>query len=169
MIHVFNDKRCTAAIMVMWSIIVLIVFFSMGVLHSSFFRFGPSSNLHFMTITIDTYEEWSLLAIYCFVDTLIKSFSHDSIVPWLVNTLADQKCKELPYSKSMCLAIMETYFCYIHFSQIFKFFLSLTQFDFVLISALADLLMKIFSYNFYMAQKTQPNQAEDVSSLIESA
>jgi hypothetical protein len=54
------------------------------------------------------------------------------------------------YSKSMCLAIMEIHFCYIHFSQIFKFssFLSVTQFDFVLISALADLLMKVFSYNF---------------------
>ncbi len=168
MIHFFNDKRWTAAIIVVWSIIVFAVFFSMGVLHSSFFRFGPSENLKFMGIVIDSYSEWTCLAIYCAVDTMIKSFSHDSLIPWVNNVITDEKCKQLPYSKAVCMAVIEIYFCYVHFSHVIRMFLTLSQCDFILISALADIGMKLYSYDVYMNMKTQPNKTEDGSSLIEA-
>jgi len=163
----FNDKRLTSLILITWSIIMFAIFFCLGVFHSSFFRFGPSQSLHFMTINIDTMEEWVLLAVYCCVDTLIKSFGHDAVVPWLNHTLSDPKCKTLPYSRGMCLAIMETYFAYVHFSYVFKFFLSLAQFDFVLIAAVSDLFMKVYSYSSYMEQKTYSRVAADGEALIE--
>ena len=149
----FNDKRVTATILMVWLVAIIIIFSSLGVWRSTFFRFGPSPSLHFMTIAIDTAEEWTMLALYCFVDTLIKTFGHDSIVPWLIHTLSDPKCKTLPYRKSVCLIVMEVYYAYVHVSGMFKFFLSLTQFDFVLINMCADLAMKIFSYNSYMEHK----------------
>ena len=149
----FNDKRFTAFALLVWLVMIIIIFFSLGVLHSSFFRFGPSPSLHFMTIAIDTMEEWTMLAVYCCVDTLIKTFGHDSIVPWLTHTLSDPKCRTLPYRRSVCLAVMEVYFAYVHISGMFKFFLSLTQFDFVLINMLADMSMKIYSYSSYMESK----------------
>jgi hypothetical protein len=120
-----------------------------------------------MTIQIDTTEEWLLLALYCCVDTLVKSFGHDSFVPWLNHTLSDPKCRTLPYSKTICLLVMETYFAYVHFSSVFKFFLSLAQFDFVLIAALSDMLMKIYSYSSYMENKTQMEALNDSQELIE--
>ena len=149
----FNDKRFTALVLMVWLILIVVIFFSLGVLHSSFFRFGPSPSLHFMTIPIDTAEEWMMLAAYCFVDTLFKTFGHDSIVPWLTHTLSDPKCKTLPYRRPVCLAVMEVYFAYVHVSGMFKFFLSLTQFDFVLINMLADMSMKVYSYSSYMESK----------------
>ena len=97
----FNDKRVTAPILMVWLVAIIIIFSSLGVWRSTFFRFGPSPSLHFMTIAIDTAEEWTMLALYCFVDTLIKTFGHDSIVPWLIHTLSDPKCKTLPYRKSV--------------------------------------------------------------------
>lgn len=48
---------------------------------------------------------------------------------------------------------MEIYFAYVHISGMFKFFLSLAQVDFVLISGLSDMTMKIFSYSAYMKDK----------------
>lgn len=165
----FTDKRLTALILVVWSVIMLIIFFSLGVMHSAFFRFGPSPNLHFMSITVDTMEEWLLLAMYCCVDTLIKSFGHDSLVPWLTTALADQKVKTLPYSKPMCLLVMEIYYAYVHFSYIFKFFLSLTQFDFVIIAAVSDMVMKVYSYSSYMQDKTyRYSSSTDSQALIET-
>ncbi len=149
----FNDKRFTAAALLVWLILIVVIFFSLGVLQSSFFRFGPSKSLHFMTIAIDTQEEWAMLAVYCCVDTLVKTFGHDSIVPWLTHTLSDPKCRVLPYRRSVCLVVMEVYFAYVHISGMFKFFLSLTQFDFVLINMLADMSMKIYSYSSYMESK----------------
>jgi hypothetical protein len=150
---IFNDKRFTALVLMVWLVLIVVIFSSLGVLHSNFFRFGPSSSLHFMTIAIDTKEEWTMLAVYCFVDTLVKTFGHDSIVPWLTHTLSDPKCRTLPYRRSVCLAVMEVYFAYVHVSGIFKFFLSLTQFDFVMINMLADMSMKIYSYSSYMETK----------------
>jgi hypothetical protein len=150
----FNDKRYTGLVLMVWLVLILVIFSSLGVLQSSFFRFGPSNSLHFMTISIDTMEEWVILAMYCFVDTLVKTFGHDSIIPWLNHTLSDPKCKVLPYSRPMCLMVMEVYFAYVHVSGIFKFFLSLTQFDFVLINMIADMTMKIYSYSSYMECKT---------------
>ena len=163
---VFNDKRFTALVLAVWLISLVVIFSSLGVLQSNFFRFGPSSSLHFMSIAIDTPEEWTLLAVYCFVDTLVKTFGHDSIVPWLFHTVSDPKCRTLPYRKSICLLVMEVYFAYVHVSGMFKFFLSLTQFDFVLINMCADLAMKIYSYNSYMENKTYipPPSATDLDS-----
>jgi hypothetical protein len=149
----FNDKRVTAVVLLVWLIAIIIIFSSLGVLKSNFFRFGPSPSLHFMTIAIDTFEEWVMLALYCCVDTLIKAFGHDSIVPWLIHTLSDPKCRTLPYRKPVCLAVMEVYYAYVHVSGMFKFFLSLTQFDFVLISMCADMAMKVYGYNSYMENK----------------
>jgi hypothetical protein len=150
----FNDKRLTALIMGVWCAVVLIIFFFLGVLHSNFFRFGPSHNLHFMTVPIDTWGEWFLLSLYCCVDTLIKSFGHDATIPWATTTIVDPKSKTLPYSKLTCLLIIETFYGYVHLSYIFKFFLSFTQIDFVLISTVSDMAMKVYSYSSYMADKT---------------
>ena len=165
----FADKRLTAMMLFIWLSIVLTVFSCLGVLHSNFFRFGPSPSLHFMTIPIDTTEEWLLLALYCCVDTLFKTFGHDSIVPWLTHTIADPKCKTLPYRRSVCLLVMEVYFCYVHVSFMFKFFLSLAQVDFVLIHAFSDMAMKIFSYSSFMHGKKYEVADNDSQALIDES
>lgn len=164
----FHDKRLTAAVLLVWISIVLVVFGCLGVFQSSFFRFGPSPSLHFMTIPVDTMGEWAFLALYCCVDTLIKTFGHDSMVPWLTHTISDPKAPTLPYRRAVCLAVMEIYYCYVHISCMFKFFLSLAQFDFVLISACSDLAMKIFSYGAFMADKrtAEERKAEEEERLV---
>ena len=67
---------------------------------------------------------------------------------------------------------MELYFAYVHFSYIFKFFLSLTQFDFVLIASLSDMAMKVYSYSSYMEHKTHAVRSEgevaDAQALMET-
>jgi hypothetical protein len=166
---IFTDKRLTALIMIVWALVVLVIFFSLGVLHSDFFRFGPSEKLHFMTVPIDTWTEWVLLSLYCCVDTLIKSFGHDAIIPWATTTLVDQKAGSLPYSKLVCLCIIETYYGYVHLSYIFKFFLSFTQFDFVFISMVSDMAMKVYSYSSYMSNKAYaPLVCPDSEKLIDA-
>ena len=158
---VFVDKRLTALVLVIWLAVVLTVFFCLGVLNSNFFRFGPSPSLHFLSIPINTFEKWFLLAIYCCIDTLIKSYGHDLVIPWLTHTIADPKTRTLPYRRGVCLLVMETYFMYVHISSMFKFFLSLAQVDFVLISGLSDMTMKIFSYSAFMRDKVFEGDVRD--------
>ena len=164
----FTDKRVSCVVLMVWLVVIFCIFFSMGVLHSSFFRFGPSVKLHFMTVNVDTWFKWCLLSVYCCVDTLIKSFGHDSLVPWFTTALADPKSTALPYAKGMCLLIVEVYYMYVHFSYIFKFFLSFTQFDFVLIAAASDMAMKVYSYSSYMERKTHMEPTPDAEALLQS-
>jgi hypothetical protein len=165
---VFADKRLTATALVVWLLVVVIVFSCLGVLNSDFFRFGPSPSLRFMNFPIDSVEKWVLLALYSFVDSLFKSFSHDSIIPWLNNTIADPKSRILPYRRVVCLAIVEVYFAYVHVSTVMKVFLSLAQVDFVLINALSDLGMKVFSCNSFMRGKMFVEEDQDSQVLIKS-
>ena len=88
-------------------------------------------------------------------------------MPWITTTLADAKSHNLPYSKATCMLIVETYYTYLHFSYVFKFFLSFTQFDFVLIAALSDLAMKVYSYGSYMEHKTYVPPTADAQSLLD--
>ncbi len=164
---IFHDKRITALILVIWLAVSFGIFFSLGVLHTTFFSFGPSEKLQFMGIQVDTWSEWSLLSLYCCVDTLIKSFGHDACIPWFTTAIADGKAKTLPYSKFTCLCIVEIYYGYVHMSYIFKFFLSFTQFDFVFIAALSDLVMKVYSYGSYMENKTHVQASSDSKQLVE--
>jgi hypothetical protein len=55
----------------------------------------------------------------------------------------------------------------VHVSSMFKFFLSLAQVDFVLITALSDMFMKIFSYSSYMRDKTHEDADPDSQALID--
>ena len=149
----FDDKRWTTGLLVAWSTLSLLVFLGLGVLHGQFFRFGPSETLHFMTVAIDTWTEWTLLSLYCCVDTLIRSFGDDALAPWITNVIADPKTASLPYTRCTCIAIIEIYTAYLHLSNIFHFFLSFTQFDFVLIKMASDMLMKVYTYGAYMGRK----------------
>jgi hypothetical protein len=62
----------------------------------------------------------------------------------------------------VCLAVIEMYYVYIYVSGVFKFFISLSQIDFVLINHLSDLIMKAFTYTSYISQKkfTKPANTE---------
>ena len=151
---VFNDKRWTAGFLCVWLCVILVLFADMGVLNSSFFSVGPSETLRFMSVSIDTGAKWALLAGFCLIDTMIKTFGHDSIIIWSIHTLCDPKCSELPYPRWVCMLIMEIYHLYVHVSGVFKFFISLSQIDFVVIISIADLMMKGATYSSYMHKKT---------------
>jgi hypothetical protein len=109
-----------------------------------------------MQVNIDTWAEWSVLAAFCFIDSLIKAFAHDSIVIWSINTLCDPKSTDTTYPKWVCLAIVQTYYIYIYVSGVFSLFIGLSQIDFVVINHVSDLAMKLYTYNSYIDQKQQP-------------
>ena len=159
---VFNDKRFTAGLLTVWLVVILVLFAEMGVLSSPFFSIGPSKTLHFMSVCIDTTHKWLMLAAFCLIDTMIKTFGHDSIIIWSVHTLCDPKCEQLPYPKWVCLLIMELYYGYVHVAGVFKFFISLSQIDFVFIIAASDLLMKGFTYTWYIQKKKHCGAAQTV-------
>ena len=163
----FEDKRCTAGVVGVWMLAMIVLFAVIGVFHSNFFHVGPSPSLHFMSVNIDTWSEWGMLASFCFIDSVIKAFGHDSIVIWSYNTLCDPT-KSATYPKWVCLAIVQTYYVYIYFSGIFGLFIGLSQIDFVVINHISDLTTKFYTYNSYIDQKAKHHHDDVIAVVVGS-
>ena len=84
---VFDDKRIAISCLMVWLVIVLISFNSIGLFHSDFMHLGPSPKTKIMTITIDTWHEWSMVAVASFTSTCFNDFFSDSLTPFFLNTI----------------------------------------------------------------------------------
>jgi hypothetical protein len=151
--RVFDEKRLVAALFFLWSIIVLTIFACTGVLNSAFVRFGPAPHLKFLDYRVDTWSKWLCVATFSVVDSAIWQFAFEAIHPWEINTILDPKCKTLPYSKTICLMILESYYLHGVVLGPFMFWISLTQLDFVLLKGLATMLMRTYSHYQYIKDK----------------
>lgn len=149
----FEDKRLTSFLFVIWGFLVLGAFESFGVLQSKFVGFGPSPNVKLLDVTIDTWTKWWLVVVFQILDTFMWEMAHDSIVPWTFNVLADPKCPTIPYSKWVCLMIVEGYMLHGVLMGAFGFFISLTQLDLVLIRGMAKMIARGWTHWRFMDGK----------------
>jgi len=81
------------------------------------------------------------VAEYTFMSTSIVTFSRDTIKPFITNTIQDHKKMYIPYSKYMCLFIIQVWTTYTVIMGTISLFVTLTQSDFLLISLVEDLIM----------------------------
>ena len=155
---VFDDKRVAAFVLFLWMVgVVWVLESQMDLLHSDFFAFGPGPRMKFMTVTVDTWHKWGLLATATFFTTTITDFMSDAIVPWLQNTIQDHKTKYLPYSKHACFLISQTWSVYCSVMSIFGVALMMSQIDLLLIRMCADLIVNTYtSFKFMRGKCTDP-------------
>ena len=142
---VFDDKRVAIMVLMVWLIIVLISFNTIGLFHSDFMRFGPHPTTKIMTLTIDTWHNWWLVAMASFLSTCVNDFFSDSLSPFFLNTIQDHKTKYLPYTKTTCYIILQLWSTYCCLMSIFSVGLLMSQIDFLLIRLVADLGVNTFT------------------------
>ena len=151
---IFDDKRVAIFCLMIWLTIVLSAFAGIDLFHADFMHFGPSKNTKLMTMTIDTWNEWCLVAVASFASTCVNDFTGDSIVPWIQNTIQDHKTRYLPYSKPTCFAIVQLWAIYCNIMSIFSVSLLMSQIDFLLILLVADLIVNTFTtFKFLRAKE----------------
>ena len=143
--RVFDDKRIAITLLMVWLVVVLFSFNSIGLFHSDFMRFGPSSTTRIMTITIATWHDWWPVAMASFLSTCVNDFFGDSLSPFFPNTIQDYKTKYLPYSKTTCYVILQLWSTYCCLMSIFSVGLLMSQIDFLLIRLVADLGVNTFT------------------------
>lgn len=151
----FHDKRIVAGVFLGWGLIVFGMFWSTGILHSNFVSFGPSDKLKFMEFQINTWGKWGAVAVFGALDSAIWELAHEAIHPWALNSVLDPKTTTLPYSKFTCLMVIESYYLHGMVLGPFAFWISLTQFDLVLIKGVASMLMRTYSHYQYIKDKHQ--------------
>lgn len=151
--RVFDDKRLAVTVLMVWLTIVMSVFKDIGLLETSFMRFGPSGDTRFMGVVLDTWYKYGMVASFTLVNTAMNDFMSDAISPWILNTITDHKTKFIPYSKLMCLGIAQLWAIYCNLMSVFGMFLAMTQIDFVLIRLLADLTVNTYTNMKFMRNK----------------
>lgn len=142
---VFDDKRIAITCLMVWLVIVLLAFNSIGLFHSDFTRLGPSPTTKIMTLTIDTWDRWMMVAVASFTSTCFNDFFSDSLTPFFLNTIQDQKTKYLPYTKTTCYIILQLWSVYCSLMSIFSVGLLMSQVDFLLIRLTAELIVNSYT------------------------
>ena len=142
---VFDDKRIAITCLMAWLLVVLLAFNSIGLFHSDFTRLGPSPTTKIMTLTIDTWDRWFMVAVASFTSTCFNDFFSDSLTPFFLNTIQDHKTKYLPYSKLTCYIILQLWSVYCGLMSIFSVGLLMSQVDFLIIRLTAELLVNSYT------------------------
>jgi hypothetical protein len=150
---VFDDKRLMCVCLGVWLCMLLGIFSHLGITETQMLSFGPSPHTRFVGVAIDTWYKWGLVAAFSFTNTLINDLSGDSIVPFLTNVVQDHKTLYLPYSKAVCWGISSAWGFYVRMVSVLSIFLLMSQVDFVLIGALADLIVNTYTCFRFMRGK----------------
>lgn len=150
---IFDDKRIAITIVMCWMSFMLCLLHEIGLLDSKFMKIGPSDETVFMGMKLNTWYKYNLVMFMSFMNTCFNDFMSDSISPWILNTITDHKTKYIPYSKRTCILITQSWSIYCNIMSIFSIFLALTQVDFVIIRALADVCMTAYTNMRFMRNK----------------
>ena len=103
----WDDKRICCAVLMSFLVVVLISFQSIDLFHSNFMQFGPNENVQILSVKINNWHSWSMVAFASFCSTLCNDFFSDSISPWICNTIQDHKTHYIPFSKIQCYLVLQ--------------------------------------------------------------
>ncbi len=83
----FNDKRCTIALVLVWTVTVCTIFYTLGAFHMAYMHVGPGDDTVFMGLKINSWGKWTALAAFSFCNTCINEFISNALDPWFLNSL----------------------------------------------------------------------------------
>jgi len=136
--------------------------------NTSFYRFGPQSDLIILGFTIDTPEKYALVVLYALINTAIRSMNHNIVTPWI--TLNVQNTNE-PVAQSTVdntqreqreqyeICIFNTMYSW--FDWLIYIHMLLAQADMVLIEMTTDVVATCIVTHWYI--KTRQNKTYRLS------
>ena len=105
-----------------------------------------------------------MVAVASFLSSIVNDFFSDSLGPWFLNTMQDQKTRYLPYSKFTCYIVLQLYSIYCAFMSVFSVGLMMSQVDFLLIRLFADLLVNSYTtFKFLRGKEVNRRKYEEES------
>ena len=143
--RLFDDKRMIVSMLITWLVLVLAGFSHLGLLATDYITWGPSEHTFFMSLTLDTWRKWSMVAVFTVLNTMVNDFSQDSLAPFFLGVVNDHKNRYLPYSKGVCLTIIQVYTIYGSIISVITIHLVLSQIDFVFIRLVTDLTVNLWT------------------------
>jgi hypothetical protein len=149
----FDDKRMTIAVVYVWFVMLILMFWQLGIFQSEFMSFGPNDHLTYMGVNVDNWGEYSLIAAYIGISTFVNDLAGDSIGPFLSNNIADFKTRVLPYQPRTCLIISQMWSLYCSVASIASLYVAFSQADLLVLRILVDLCVNYYTTSRYIRNK----------------
>jgi hypothetical protein len=156
--RVFDDQRLMVSATWVWLIVVLIIFSQMGLFHSEFIRFGPSTTTTYVGITLDTWSKWAAVAVFSAISSFMNDLANESLEPFFLCVIRDVKGRYIPFSKLTCVLLTQAWTIYASVMSLFALYTFFSQVDFVLIKLLVGLLVNMYSTMRYLRNKSHQPQ-----------
>jgi len=147
----------TSKIVFLWMMIVSATIISLmkyaDPTYKKFYRFGPSVDMQVLGFAIDKGWKYTLLVLYCFLNSVVRTLVHNILNPWLINNVQDET-KPITYEiKKKAYEITVNTTIYNWFDWFIYMNILLAQIDMVVVEICADLTMSILTTFYYMKKK----------------
>jgi hypothetical protein len=153
-------ERFTNKLLAIW---ILLIIATLTGLHQymdpesmKFYTFGPNINLMVFGLQIDTFFKYNAIALFCFVNSLLRSAYRDILLAWQTNSVQDitktkkNEMKYFAYEVSFITTIYGWIDWYIYIN------LLLAQVDMILIEIASDLIMSFATTRYYLNIEEKP-------------
>lgn len=151
-LSILGPREAIAAISV-WMAVVSGLMVVSGFIDSSFFHFGPSTEIYFFKIAIDSWFKWSVLMCYVICNQIFTTYGLQTISPWMINTVENRETPHVGMPKWQALGVIEIWYVYMWLGRVISIQILLTQIDFLLMILIIDLIATFIINKRYLDEK----------------
>lgn len=120
---------------------------------NSFYNVGPSDNLTFIGITIDTEFKYACIIVYCLINTVIRSCSHNIVYPYITLNIQDPSNKNKVQNPHEIVTINILYYW---FDWIIYINLLISQVDMIIIEMISEIIItNLITYKYIREKISQ--------------
>lgn len=158
-----NDKykiqKIVSKIISLWmiSITTIIIFLSKYANddQKKIYRFGPNNELNILGFIIDTREKYTLVILYCFINSIFRTLYNSILHAWIINNVQDENRVKDKLIKNIAYEITVVTSIYNWFDWFIYINILLSQIDMVIVEIIADLIISLFTTRYYLMNKNK--------------
>jgi len=118
---------------------------------SHIFQVGPNPTFYILGICIDNFESYTVVVIFCFVNSGVRTINHNFLQSWIINMVQDPKTVVVNKVDAYTISFISTIYNWVDFFMYMNILLS--QIDMLLIEISADLIMNAILTTYYLRSK----------------
>lgn len=122
--------------------------------HSKYFRLGPNSDFTFISVSINSYNKYTLLLVLITFNNIIKVLVGEIGEPVLVfNVYNPDKKIITEFTKTQLLFYANSMFFISNTRRVFEILINVTQIDIAIYSIVVEQLISIYTVYFLVNEK----------------
>lgn len=153
----YKDNLFLIAVQYFVLLLLLILLYQTGIFSNPYFSFGPSDNLNFFHVKIDTWELWSAMVIIRVITVISQTMTGSIISPWIYTVFQNRAIPmdKIGCSKEKAMFTVNSYEVSQIINRIFDIWIVFTQVDLALIEGATSLLVfNLWTVHKWIEEKT---------------